>query len=589
MGRKLESWEQITNGSSTPDTRTLISAIDYNEIGQMMTKNLNSTDSVNFYQSIAYTYNERGWLLTSVAPLFEQQLEYNVNTVGGLAPTLQYNGNIVCQSWGTGAVPNAKSYLYLYDRLNRLVSGRSTDGNHEQGIAYDLMGNITALNRYQASTLIDQLGYIYTVSGHSTNQLQSITDANASNTGLVSGTTAYTYDANGNLLSGTNTVNTAQNKSLTYNLLNLPLVATLPSGTATYTYDATGNKLRKVDVLSGTTTATDYINGIQYNSGALGFIQTEEGKAIPNGATAYTYEYYLGDNLGNSRVGFTPASGMVQQDDYYPFGMEISRSVNGTKNEYLYNKKELQEEFQEYDYGARFYDPVIARWNTIDPLAELSRRWSPYNYVEDSPIRMIDPDGMDSGIVGESAAAPSGNANADEQKAALNWGHMKSAQAVARVTGDKSSVDLGDQGGGKKETKAQTGSYTNTHESGKKYHGKGSEERAAKSAKRVGDENDDPVVHTDWTPAGNDRQAFKDEDSRMNTDERGHNSKNNYNKRASPGAKYNEQDQVPQMPSTGPPAGGLPVRNMISPIPIGAGAGAVIIAVITHFWWVPLL
>jgi len=89
MGRKLESWEQITNGSSTPDTRTLISAIDYNEIGQMMTKNLNSTDSVNFYQSIAYTYNERGWLLTSVAPLFEQQLEYNVNTVGGLAPTVR--------------------------------------------------------------------------------------------------------------------------------------------------------------------------------------------------------------------------------------------------------------------------------------------------------------------------------------------------------------------------------------------------------------------------------------------------------------------------------------------------------------------
>ena len=45
MGRKLETWEQITNGSSTPDTRTLLSSLDYNEIGQVMTKNLNSTDS----------------------------------------------------------------------------------------------------------------------------------------------------------------------------------------------------------------------------------------------------------------------------------------------------------------------------------------------------------------------------------------------------------------------------------------------------------------------------------------------------------------------------------------------------------------
>jgi RHS repeat-associated protein len=83
-----------------------------------------------------------------------------------------------------------------------------------------------------------------------------------------------------------------------------------------------------------------------------------------------------------------------QQDDYYPFGLEINRSVLSPKNEYLYNKKELQEEFQEYDYGARFYDPVIARWNTIDPLAEKSRRWSPYNYVENNPIRLTDLDGM---------------------------------------------------------------------------------------------------------------------------------------------------------------------------------------------------
>jgi len=65
--------------------------------------------------------------------------------------------------------------------------------------------------------------------------------------------------------------------------------------------------------------------------------------------------------------------------------MEINNSVLSPKNEYLYNKKELQEETQTYDYGARFYDPVIARWNTIDPLSELSRRWSPYNYVENNP------------------------------------------------------------------------------------------------------------------------------------------------------------------------------------------------------------
>ncbi len=153
-------------------------------------------------------------------------------------------------------------------------------------------------------------------------------------------------------------------------------------------------------MLGGVTTNTDYIGGIQYDGPApdtLDFIQTEEGKAVRHGST-YEYIYYLGDNLGNTRVTFGTAGGIAlayQKDDYYPFGLQIPRTPYTPKNEYLYNKKELQEEFVEYDYGARYYDPVIVHWNTIDPLAEKSRRWSPYNYVEDDPIRFTDPDGME--------------------------------------------------------------------------------------------------------------------------------------------------------------------------------------------------
>ncbi len=85
----------------------------------------------------------------------------------------------------------------------------------------------------------------------------------------------------------------------------------------------------KVSTVLGNT--TDYIAGIQYDGAttpALSFIQTEEGKAVPNG-TGYDYTYYLGDNLGNTRVTFDTKTGAAvsqQTDDYYPFGMEINRS-----------------------------------------------------------------------------------------------------------------------------------------------------------------------------------------------------------------------------------------------------------------------
>lgn len=390
MGRKLKSWEQITNGNSTPTTKTLVSKIDYNEIGQVLTKHLHSTDTVNYLQNIAYTYNERGWMLTSTAPMFAMQLYYNTGSAKA------YNGNIMYQYWGTpGSL--GSNYSYSYDKLNRLTSGINSNGNHEQNIAYDQMGNLTALNRYTTSTLTDQLSYTY----NNSNQLQSVTDATGSNTGLPAGTTSYTYDGNGNMLTQNNGTTNTLNKTVTYNLLNLPQSVTVPNGTVTYTYDATGQKLRKLAVINGITTTTEYIAGIQYKNSttAIDFIKTEEGKAVPitTPYVGYDYTYYLGDNLGNTRVTFDTKTGAAvsqQSDDYYPFGLDINSSVSSPKNEYLYNKKELQEELSEYDYGARFYDPVIGRWNVIDPLAEKSRRWSPYNYVENNPITFIDPDGM---------------------------------------------------------------------------------------------------------------------------------------------------------------------------------------------------
>jgi RHS repeat-associated protein len=71
-------------------------------------------------------------------------------------------------------------------------------------------------------------------------------------------------------------------------------------------------------------------------------------------------------NIQNYRYGFN--------------GMEKDDAVKGAGNS--------------YDFGARMYDARIGRWLAIDPLFMRFTSTSPYNFVLNSPLMFLDPDGQ---------------------------------------------------------------------------------------------------------------------------------------------------------------------------------------------------
>lgn len=170
------------------------------------------------------------------------------------------------------------------------------------------------------------------------------------------------------------------------------------------------------------------MDGFQYTDGDLDFFPHAEGYVKVNpyplgGQNYYNYVYTYTNHLGNIRLKYAahPQTGVttiLEEDHYYPYGLKhegyngnhlvIDQEVNGTptivsvdpflgdSHKYKFGGMEYQDEFDIniYDFGARNYDPALGRWMNIDPLAEMMRRHSPYNYAFNNPVYFIDPDGM---------------------------------------------------------------------------------------------------------------------------------------------------------------------------------------------------
>jgi RHS repeat-associated protein len=471
-GRLIETTHQINN-----QDEVVISALEYNEISDLITKYLHSGDAgstKDFLQKTDYVYNIRGWL-KSINNLsidvnndaFGIELYYeNVSEISNLVSNALYNGNIAGVKW---RIKNdmIRGYGYEYDDLSRLTDAHYGDGanlDEHSGYysmsvpvpSYDENGNILKLKRYFSNTLVDDLTYNYY---GLINQLQSVTDNGTASSQVddypgTSGT--YTYDDNGNM-----DHDGGKNLDIGYNYLNLPEAIDFGGDNKLfYHFDASGNKLVKYkDVSMGTDEVTHYIGEIVYSDNDIDYILTEEGRIVPYEAeegTRWLYEYYMKDHLGNTRAVFNGTNlggniDMLQHSSYYPFGLAFnlvdyntSTTSDYTENKYLYNNKELQDDMMQskkldwYDYGARMYDPQLGRFHTLDAFAEKYYDFTPYQYGANNPVLFIDVNGDSIHVAEEYRESFNNDIQNVFSDNAEYFEHTESGMLV--FTGDKKSL-----------------------------------------------------------------------------------------------------------------------------------------------------
>ncbi len=107
--------------------------------------------------------------------------------------------------------------------------------------------------------------------------------------------------------------------------------------------------------------------------------------------------WYHPDYIGNVEF-VSDRTGQPYQHFYYaPFGDPMVSQHVGTgsfNSDFRFNAKEFDEETGNYYYGARYYDPKVSVWLSVDPKAHWYLGHSPYNFSLNNPINLVDPNGQ---------------------------------------------------------------------------------------------------------------------------------------------------------------------------------------------------
>ena len=185
---------------------------------------------------------------------------------------------------------------------------------------------------------------------------------------------------------------------------------TFADGEADYLYLSDGTKLAALKDGSGLIYCGSMVFSCSFSgtAPAVDFESTgfSAGRMVKKDG-AVQPEYHVKDYLCSVRVVTDARGEVLERNDYSGYGKRLASST-GSANRYRFSGKEEQAfaGLAWQDFGARMYDPDLARWTAPDPLAEKYPGISPYVYCNDNPVNIVDTDGRDTVYVFDTPKRP---------------------------------------------------------------------------------------------------------------------------------------------------------------------------------------
>ncbi|WP_048751296.1 RHS repeat-associated core domain-containing protein, partial [Crocosphaera watsonii] len=389
-------------------------------------------------KSISYTYNDSGKLESVITDSVTTSYTYDQFnfldkvTANGEVTDYDYNvlGNLVQTTLPNGVVETRE-----YDELYRLIGVDNTDadGNILSSYDYELdaVGNRTLVEELSGRTVAYEYDKLYRL------LTEDVSDAVNGNQTL-----SYVYDAVGNRLSLTDSVNGVTTYS--YNDNDWLLSETIGGVTTKYTYDNNGNNLTKINpdeqvtytwnqenrlIGAKVTNADGTTNlGYQYDANGVRVASTVNGVETrylvdanrehaevieeynPDGTTNVSYvyglnlisaerggeqSYYVHDGHSGVRQLTDDNGNVTDSYDYDGYG-NLLNSTGDTQNNYLYRGEQYDPNLAMQYLRQRYYDTSVGRFASVDPfsgLIELPMSRHRYLYGNANPITYTDPSG----------------------------------------------------------------------------------------------------------------------------------------------------------------------------------------------------